>query len=240
MTEPAANGRSQNTSSNLAQDPMVTSTRNLMRGAGVVLLALGYALLAHLSTARQGHSTLGALLAIGPVGLFALVLAWRSAQRVLGLTAWLVAAALIATQWPVLKAQFVWIYLLQQLGIYSLLGLSFARTLARDRVPLCTQVALRVHGTLPVDAFRYTRQVTIAWTIFFAVTTALIMLLFLAAPSRIWSAFANFGIPILVFIMFVIENRVRRRVLPNMTHAGAIATIRASAFGGAGAEERRS
>jgi uncharacterized membrane protein len=218
---------------------MVTRTQNLMRSVIAGILALSYALLAHLSTAQGGHGTFGALLAIGPVGLIALVFAWRSARRVLGLTAWLLATALIAAQWHELRAHFVWVYLIQQVGVYSLLGFSFGRTLALDRVPLCTQMALRVHGTLRAEALRYTRQVTIAWTMFFALATATLLILFLAAPLRTWSAFANFGIPILVIIMFVIENRVRRRVLPNMTHAGVIATIRASAVGGFGAVERR-
>jgi uncharacterized membrane protein len=219
---------------------MVTQTQILTRSVIVGILALAYSLLAHLSIAQGGHGTLGALLAIGPLSLIALVLAWRSTQRVLGLTAWLLAAVSIAARWQELKAQFVWVYLIQQVGVYSLLGLSFGRTLALDRVPLCTQMALRVHGTLCADALRYTRQVTIAWTLFFAATTATLLVLFLAAPLRVWSAFANFGAAILVVFMFAIENRVRRRVLPNMTHAGVIATIRASAVCGFGAVERRS
>lgn len=219
---------------------MVPRTQKLIRSVIVGILAIGYALLAHLSATQGGHGTLGALLAIGPVGLIALVFFWRSAQRVLCLTAWFLAAALISTYWSELKAQFVWVYLIQQVGVYSLLALSFGRTLALDRVPLCTRVALRVHGTLRADALRYTRQVTIAWALFFAVTTATLLVLFLAAPLRMWSAFANFGAPILVIIMFVVENRVRRRVLPNMRHAGVFATIRASAVGGFGAAERPS
>lgn len=219
---------------------MVNRTQLLIRSVLVGILALGYSLLAHLSTAQGGHDTLGALLAIVPVGLIALFLAWRSAQRVLSLTAWLLAAVAIASHWHALKAQFVWVYLIQQVGVYGLLALSFGRTLALDHVPLCTQMALRVHGTLSAEALRYTRQVTIAWTLFFAVTTATLLFLFFAAPLKIWSAFANFGAAILVVLMFAIENRVRRRVLPNMTHVGVIATIRASTIGGFRAGERRS
>ena len=228
------------TCNNLAHDPMVIRTHNLPRIVIAGILALSYALLAHISTVQGGNGTLGALLAIGPLGLFALVFAWRSAHRVAGLLAWLLTAAVIAAQWHQLKAQFVWVYLLQQVGIYGLLGLTFGRTLALNRVPLCTQMALRVHGALNAGALRYTRLVTVAWTLFFAVTTAMLIFLFLAAPLKIWSVFANFGIPLLVIIMFLIENRVRRRLLPNMAHVGVIATIRASAAGGFGAVERRS
>jgi uncharacterized membrane protein len=222
-----------------AHEPMATRTRNLPRGVVVGILALAYSLLAHLSNARDGHGTLGALLAIGPVGLIALAFAWRSRHRLLGVSAWLIAAALIATRWQQLRAHFVWLYLIQQLGTYGLLAYFFGRTLTADCVPLCTQMALRVHGDLSAAAFLYTRQVTIAWTVFFTVITATTTTLFLAVPLATWSAFANFGIPLLIVAMFVIENRVRRWALPDMTHAGVIATIRASAVGGFGAAERR-
>jgi uncharacterized membrane protein len=219
---------------------VATKSQILIRSVIAGILALGYSLLTHLSTAQGEHGTLGALLAIAPVGLIALILAWRSAQRLLGLTAWLIAAVSVAAYWHSLRAQFVWVYLIQQVGIYSLLGLSFGRTLSLNRVPLCTQIALRVYGTLPADALRYTRQVTIAWTLFFAVTTVTLLFLFMAAPVRVWSAFATFGTTTLVILLFAIENRVRRLVLPNMRHVGVIATIHASAAGGFGAVERRS
>jgi uncharacterized membrane protein len=205
------------------------TTKTLARAAGASALLLGYALLLHLTTTHDGHDSLGALLTIAPVGLLALALAWRSTRRLLGLAVWVLAAALIAWQWPQLKAHFVWFYLLQQVGFYSLLGISFGQSLGRDRVPLCTRMALLVHGTLPVDALRYTRQLTMAWTLFFAAVTAALLLLFLAAPLSVWSAFANFGAVALVILMFLVENRVRRRLLPDMAHVGVMATIRASA-----------
>ncbi len=204
----------------------------MARAAGAAALVLGYALLLHLTTTRAGHDSLGALLTIAPVGLLALALAWRSNQRLLAIAAWVLAAALIAAQWRQLKAHFVWFYLLQQVGFYGLLGISFGQSLGRDRVPLCTRMALLVHGALPADALRYTRRLTMAWTLFFAAVTAILLLLFLAAPLKVWSVFANFGAVALVMLMFLVENRVRRRMLPAMAHVGVIATIRASAIRG--------
>jgi uncharacterized membrane protein len=210
----------------------------LVRGALVSILAAGYAILAHLSTARGGHGTLGALLAIGPVGLLALGFLWHT-HRVLGAVAWLLGAALIAGHWSVLKTHFVWLYLMQQAGLYGLLGVYFGRTLAPGRVPLCTQMALQVRGALDPAALRYTRQLTLAWTLLFAMVTLALVVLFYTAPLRDWSAFANFGAPLLLILMFVIENRVRRIALPDMQHAGIVATLRASAAIGFGSRERR-
>jgi uncharacterized membrane protein len=213
--------------------------QTVVSAAVAAAAVLGYALLVHLTTIHAGHSALGALLTIGPIGLLALGLAWRSTQRLLGFGACLLVAALIAWYWRALTAHFVWFYLIQQVGLYGLLGISFGRTLGRGRVPLCTRVALLVHGTLPEDARRYTRRLTMVWTVFFVALTATMLLLFLAAPLAVWSAFANFGAVALVILLFLIENRVRRRLLPDMTHVSVIATIRASARGGIGAVEHR-
>ncbi|HEV7431793.1 MAG TPA: hypothetical protein VGN77_02030 [Steroidobacteraceae bacterium] len=194
--------------------------------------------MAHFTTAQVGHSTLGALLAIGPVGSIALIFAWRSTRRILAIAAWLLAVVFLAAHWYELTTEFVWIYLIQQVGIYCLLGLSFGRTLVAGHVPLCTQMALRVHGALSAGALRYTRQVTIAWTLFFAAVAAALIVVFFSAPLKGWSAFANFGIPVLIISMFAIEDKVRRRALPDMAHAGIIATIRASTAVGLGTAER--
>ena len=210
-----------------------------VRGAIVGLLALAYAAVSHWSTTRGGRGTLGALVAIGPVGAVALIFLWRS-QRVLGLAVWLAAAALIAVHWYELTRHFVWLYLLQQVALYGLLGIYFGRTLAAGGVPLCTQMAQHVHGTLSAAALRYTRQVTVAWTLLFALTTVALLILFYAAPPIVWSAFANFGAPALMALMFALENWVRRLALPGMEHAGLLATIRASAAVGHGSQERRS
>jgi uncharacterized membrane protein len=71
-----------------------------------------------------------------------------------------------------------------------------------------------LHKTLPPDVEHYTRQVTIAWTIFFGCMFALSCLLYLPGFVAVWSVFANLLSPILVATMFVAEYLVRRLVLP--------------------------
>ncbi len=219
-----------------ARKPKLSRTRTLIVG----ILALGYALLAHMSTAQGGHGTLGAVLAIGPLGAIAALLAWRSTHRVLGLAVWVLALAYLGMHWYELKARFALVYLMQQVGFYCLLAWTFGRTLAPGLTPLCTQMALRVHGALSAEALRYTRQVTLAWTLFLTAIVVALIAAFLVAPLRAWSAFANFGVPALLVLMFLIEHKVRRHALPGMAHASIIATIRASAELGVGAVEPRS
>jgi uncharacterized membrane protein len=191
------------------------------------LLAIAYAVLAHVSNAVPGNQGLGLVLSVGPLWLIAATMAWRSEARIAGLIACGIAALLVFLLRDALERHYPWVYLAQQMGSYGLLGLAFGRTLWGERVPLCTQFALIVHGSLPPEAAAYARGVTVAWTLFFAVMVITQLVLFIAAPLAVWSAFANFGAAPLVALMFVVEHWIRRRALPALPRTSLQATIRA-------------
>jgi uncharacterized membrane protein len=193
----------------------------------ITLAVIAYAVLAHFSNAVPGNESLGAFLAMAPLWLAAVILAWRSSRRRLGLFACGLAALLAYAGWDSLKSHFAWLYLIQQAGAYGLLGISFGRSLGHQRVPLCTRFATLVHGPLSVSATRYTRSVTVAWTIFFAAMSSALLLLYVTAPLAAWSVFANFCTAPLVALMFIGEYLVRHRALPDMQHASILDTIRA-------------
>jgi uncharacterized membrane protein len=198
-----------------------------MRGLCVSALAVAYAILAHVSNSSPGASALGVVLAVGPLAALALTLGWRSGYRLATILAGTLVGLGIWRHWPVLAQHFPWLYLLQQAGAYALLGLTFGRSLIADRVPLCTRWAALVHGPLAPAVARYTRSVTAAWTLFFALMTTTLIALFLIAPLPVWSAFANFcGFP-LVVAMFVGEYLVRGRALPDAPPASILAGVRA-------------
>ena len=119
-----------------------------------------------------------------------------------------------------------WFYLLQHAGMQALLGVFFGRTLRRGRQPLITTLALRVHRHLPPDLLAYTRQVTVAWTVFFAVMTGLSLGLWCFAPASWWSVMANFLTMPAVIAMFVIEYRIRLRRFPDFDHATLLEGVR--------------
>ena len=202
-----------------------------MRIISVILAVIAYAILAHYSNAVPGHEDLGAVLALAPVWIAAFILAWRSQHRALSLLACALAAALALVEWKNLRSHFSWLYLIQQAGTYGLLGLSFGRSLTAGHVPLCTRFATLAHGSLSADAVRYTRSVTLAWTIFFFVMCAAVLIVYFAAPLRVWSVFANFCTAPLVGLMFIGEYLVRLRVLPDMQHASILGTVRATMRG---------
>lgn len=120
-----------------------------------------------------------------------------------------------------------WLYLAQHVGINVVLGLVFGRSLIGPRQPLCTMFAGRVHEHMTPLIVRYTRQITVAWTVFFFAMAALSVLLFAFAPREAWSLFANILTLPLVAAMFVAENEVRKRVLPPQDQFGILAAVRA-------------
>ena len=194
--------------------------------AAVVLFFVGYAVLSHYSNSNAQAQDLGAVLAFAPPLIIGVALVWRSSGM---LTAALVAAAAGLTLrefWPLFAQNFSLLVLLQQCGFYFILAFSFGRTLAKGRVPLCTQFADKIHGPLSPLELRYTRGVTVAWVIFFLLNVAATILLFAFAPSRIWSLFVNFLSAPLVLLMFAVEYAVRRRALPQVRRSGLIATLR--------------
>jgi len=209
----------------------VPAASRVARGIAIGVGALAYAVLAHLTNAAPGHETLGAVLALAPIALAAVAFAWRSRHRALALAGCGLLAGVAVLRFDELESHFAWLYLVQQAGAYVLLAIGFGRTLGAGRVPLCSRFASMVHGVLPPDVARYTRRVTVAWTVFFVAIAALLVVLYAAAPLPVWSAFANFGCALLIALMFAVEYVIRRRALPTLSHRGFLASMRAIAAG---------
>ncbi len=204
-----------------------TRLRKVCHWAAVIALGIAYSVLAHLAAASAVPNLPGALVAIIPLLGLALVMAWRSPQRVLMLVLWLVGCAALYSISNWLVAHYIWVFFLQHAGMYALLCAAFGRTLRVDQTPMISRFACIVHGSLSPALIRYTRSVTWAWTFYFGGIAGLSLLLFWLAPITVWSAFANLlGIPLLV-LMFVGEYAVRWCVLPAADRAGPLDAIRA-------------
>lgn len=206
---------------------MTPSLRRWMRRLAIAVCACGYAVLAHFSNSHPTAQALGVALAVGPLLLLIVACCWRTGQRLLGLLSALLASSTVALYWPFLAAHFAWLYLLQQAGAYGFLGLVFGRSLGSGRVPMCTYWATLVHGSLPPALARYTRQVTLAWTLFFVTMATALVVVFMLAPLSTWSAFANFGALPLVAAMFIGEYLVRSLVLPDAQRGSIFDAARA-------------
>lgn len=94
----------------------------------------------------------------------------------------------------------------------------FGRTLLPGKTPLVARVAALWRGTLDEAVARYTRRVTMAWTVFFAIMVLESIVLALFAPIHIWSLFTNFLNYLMVLIFFIAEYQLRFCFLPDHKH----------------------
>lgn len=196
------------------------------RVAAVGGLGLAYAVLAHHSN-TAGSGSGGTLLALAPLAAAALVLGWRARRRLPAMTLAIAACAAALYALPQLQRHASMIYWLEHAVTQALLCVAFARSLAPGREAMVTMFARMVHGTMVPAMERYTRQVTLAWSLFFGAMALVSTVLYVAAPVGVWSAFANFFTAPLIALMFIVEYAVRRRRLPDVEHAGIVAGVQA-------------
>ncbi|WP_235879268.1 hypothetical protein [Burkholderia sp. USMB20] len=122
---------------------------------------------------------------------------------------------------------FEWGLYLEHASFNLAMALLFGRTLAAGQVPLCTRFATLIHGTITPAVARYTRHITLAWTLFFVAIAAVSTLLFATAPIVAWSTFANYLSLPLVAVMFAAEHACRRFALPHDARPRMVDAVRA-------------
>lgn len=200
------------------------------RRLGIAALLIGYPLLAHYTneSAKSAKSSLGALVAIAPVFLIALGFAWRSPRRPIMLGFLALSCLALWAGWPALERHFGLLYWLQNLGVQLMLLMTFGRTLIAGRQALCLRFARALHAAPLTPRHEiYARQVTVAWTLFFAAMALASTLLFFLAPLATWSVFANLLTLPLVASMFAAEYCVRLWVLPDLPPTHILGALRA-------------
>ncbi|WP_149195297.1 ketosynthase [Luteimonas suaedae] len=195
-----------------------------------VLLAIGYALFAHLASARDSDAlALTALLT-----LVLLVLASPLAAR--RRWAWLALPLLFAAAWSLFRAGHAGLpLLLVPVAFIGLIAWMFGRTLRPGRAPLIARIVAALDrvepAALPPDLRAYTRGLTAAWALLLAalavvnlllaliaVPDGLLAALGLQAPVAItrtqWSWFANLCNYGIVGGFFFGEYLMRKRRFP--------------------------
>ncbi|WP_216644666.1 hypothetical protein [Candidatus Thiodictyon syntrophicum] len=200
----------------------------VVRRGAIAIGVFAYPVLAHYSTATSAANSfpaLGLTVALAPVLVIAVWLAWRSPRRFAMLVLCATAGCLLWFYRDTLEQHFGWVYFSQHAGIYVLLGAAFGLSLGRGQAPLCTRFAQALRGSLSPEVARYTRQVTLAWTLLFLGISLVSTLLFLFSGIAVWSVFANFLSPLLIALMFVVEHLVRRRRLPDLEQHGIMDSI---------------
>ncbi|MBK8739048.1 MAG: hypothetical protein IPM02_05610 [Betaproteobacteria bacterium] len=202
--------------------------RRIVRIAAIAAAVVAYPILAHLVAAAPPPAGIGAVaFAVAPLIVVAAIVGWRGPYRMLTLGLCAAACAALWIHASDIAGHLGLVYFIQNICTNAALGLIFGRSLAAGREPLCTHLATMVRGPLQPPVARYTRQVTVAWTIFFAAMIAVSALLFIVAPIAVWSAFANLLSMPLVAAMFIAEFAVRKRVLPDLPRTHVLESLRA-------------
>lgn len=199
----------------------------LLRGLALLGLTIAWAWLAHYGSTGDSTPDFSAALATAPLVAMAVMFLWRVANPLWLAAGGLGVLALLAWSWPHLRQNVALLYFVQHVGTNLALGMLFGRTLYGQRQALITQFAsLAQDGVLSEAKRRYTRQATIAWTLFFFLTAILSSLLFWLATPATWSVFANLLTGPLVVLMFVAEHLCRYVILPPGDRAGIADSIR--------------
>ena len=113
-----------------------------------------------------------------------------------------------------------WFYLAEHAGVHLALAVLFGWTLRPGREPLVSGIARRLHREFTPDIARYTRQVTMAWTLYFIVMAAVSVALFLSGALAAWSLLANVLTPVLAVTLFAGEYLLRYWLHPEFDRVG--------------------
>lgn len=206
---------------------MKLTPASVLRGLALLTLVVTWAVLAHQGSAGDANPDFSAALATAPIVAIVVMLLWRVGNPLWIALGGLGVLALLAWSWPILRQNIALLYYIQHVGTNLALGLLFGRSLLGPGEALVTQFARFAHGgTISAAKARYTRQVTIAWTIFFLGTALLSSLLFWLGQTHAWSIFANLLTVPLLALMFVGEHLCRHRVLPLEDRSSVADTIR--------------
>jgi uncharacterized membrane protein len=200
------------------------ATRGAARGVLAIAAVVAYQVGAHYAVATPGAHGLGLAMALVPPLALGFGAAARAPlrRRVWLLPLWALVAAALWIARATLARHFEWGLYLEHVSFNLAMALLFGSTLAQGRVPLCTQFAAAMSDELTPAVARYTRQITLAWTLFFVAVAALSSLLFALAPIVAWSTFANYLALPLTGAMFAAEFACRRFALPDEPRSGAL------------------
>jgi len=188
--------------------------------AGVI----AYQVLVFSMIVDEPEGGLGEWLMAAPLLLVAGGMLARSRRGRLALAALAVLGLFGFLLWRAVGASPALFYPVPYLTVYAVLLWYFGRTLRAGRQPLVTRLAAHVHGELPDEIVRYTRQVTWAWCVFFTAMIVTSTLLFLLQPLPVWSVFNTLLNLPLVVAMYLGEYAWRLWRFPNFSHA-SIATV---------------
>jgi uncharacterized membrane protein len=194
---------------------MTPGPAQMLRSLALVAFMAAWAIAAYFGSTGQGSPDFNTAVGATPFVIALAMLLWRI-RHPLGVAAGsLLVAGTLVWLWPSLRQNATLLYFIEHLGINLALAALFGKTLFGRGEPLITRFARIVNnGVLSERQFRYTRQATLAWTLFFLANATLSSLLYTLAPHAVWSFYASLLTAPLIGLMFIAEHLWRMRMLP--------------------------
>ena len=194
-----------------------------------VAAMVAYPLVLHFFVVKNAAGPFGIGLALMPIAGYVFWLMRTAKHRVRTALMLAISALLVGLAWSAKLIDFSAAYYFEHVLFNSLLMVLFGSSLLPGREPLISSLARRVHGSLPIEIVAYTVSVTWLWTIYFAATIVISLLLYYFASLTIWSFFANvLGIPLAVLV-FVGEYFYRINHIRNFPHVSIFKGMQAMA-----------
>ena len=203
------------------------NSRAVARVAVVAVGGTAYVLGTHWLMTTAHGSPWNVVGVLSPMLVLVAAGAWRSRQRWLALGAAAVLLGLCAQALLGVRVSAPALYVAQHVGINLFLAVLFGSTLRAGHKPFITTLAERVHRVFTPDMAAYTRNATLAWTLYFIGMAALSLALYALAPFDAWALFANLLTPLAVALMFVGEYLLRYRLHPEFERTSLADAIRA-------------
>lgn len=110
--------------------------------------------------------------------------------------------------------------------IPMLLSLVFLRTLLPGKTPLATVIAERARGGMSESVRRYTRGVTVMWSVLLASLALWSALLPFVASPEVWSLFTGFLNYLIIAVVFMLEFAFRNWHLKDEEPVGFVPFMR--------------
>ena len=188
--------------------------------------AATYLALVHWLLVSDAAPRLSLLVIVAP--WFAALLSSLWSDRRAGAAAWRRGAAIavvvgcagVAWRWgDRLAAHADGVLFVENLLFLATLAGAFAVTLRPGSEALITRLArIERRGDMPPRVVRYTRAITLGWSLFFVMAATGSTILFFTQSRTVWSSFVNLALGPLVVATFVVEYLVRLRVLRGVAH----------------------
>ena len=190
---------------------------------------VAYPFALHFFVVKNPSGPFGVALALLPIFSYVFWLMTKTNHPARTIAMLAIGALLLSVAWSAKLIDYSAAYYFEHILFNSLLLVLFGSSLLPGREPLISNLARRVHGSLPNEIAAYTVTVTWVWAIYFAATIIISASLYYFAPLKVWSFFANvLGIP-LAILLFVGEYIYRVKTIPNFPHVSIFKGMQAMA-----------